>query len=188
MSLLITGIVAWCVVHLFPSALPSKREVLIARLGNNAYRGLFALLILGSLVVIVFGWRSATPTAVYAPPLLGSPVVAILMFLAFVLFVAAQARTNIKRLLRHPQLTGVIVWSIAHLLASGDSRSVALFGSLGAWALLEIVLINRRDGAREKPAAAPATADVVVAIIAAVAFAVILHFHELLFGVAPIAR
>lgn len=188
MSLLITGIVAWCVVHLFPSVMPAQRAALVARLGNNAYRGLIALLILGSLVVIVFGWRSSTPTPLYAPPLLGSHLVTILMFLAFVLFVAAQSRTNIKRLLRHPQLTGVIVWSIAHLLASGDSRSVALFGGLGVWALLEIVLINRRDGDWEKPAAAHASADITVAIIAAVAFAVILYFHELLFGVAPIVR
>ena len=188
MNLLITGIAVWCVVHLFPSALPAKREALIARLGNNAYRGLFALVILASLVTIVLGWRSATPAAVYAPLLQGGPIVSVLVFLAFVLFVAARARTNLKRLLRHPQLTGVIVWSAAHLLANGDTRSIALFGSLGVWAVLEIFMINRRDGAWEKPGAVAVTSDFAVVAIAAVAFAVIYYFHAALFGVSPIAR
>lgn len=188
MNLLVTGIAVWCVVHLLPSVMPAKREKLIARLGNNAYRGLFSIIILASLVVIVLGWRAATPSAIYAPPLQGSPIVALLVFLAFVLFVAARAKTNLKRILRHPQLTGVIVWSAAHLLANGDSRSVALFGGLGVWALVEIALINRRDGAWEKPAAAPARSDANVILIAAIAFAVLLYFHEVLFGVAPIAR
>jgi len=188
MDLLITGIAVWCIVHLFPSVLPAKREALIARLGENPYRGLFALIILASLVTIVLGWRAATPVAVFAPPLLGSPIVSVLVYVAFLLFVAARAKTNLKRFLRHPQLTGVIVWSIAHLLANGDSRSLALFGSLGVWAVLEILMINRRDGVWQKPAAMPLKSDIVVILIAAVAFAVIFYFHGALFGVSPMAR
>ncbi len=188
MNLLIAGVVAWSVVHLFPAAAPSKRDRVVSRLGNNAYRGLFALLIVGSLVIIVIGWKSATPSAVYAPPLAGSPVVAGLMLIAFVLFVAAQARTNIKRLLRHPQLTGILAWSVAHLLANGDSRSVALFGGLGIWAVLEIALVNRRDGAWNKPASVSPIMDVRVVIIAAIAYAVFVYFHEMLFGVSAMVR
>ena len=188
MNLLITGIAVWCIAHLFPSVMPAKREALISRLGGNPYRGLFALVILASLVTIVFGWRSATPAAVYAPPLQGSPIISALVFLAFILFVAARAKSNLKRFLRHPQLTAVIVWSAAHLLSNGDTRSIALFGSLGVWAVLEIILINRRDGAWEKPGAVAARSDVVVVAIAAVAFAVIFYFHAALFGVSPVAR
>jgi uncharacterized membrane protein len=177
MGLLIAGLVLWSLVHLYPSLASQSRDGVVARLGNNAYRGVFALLMLGALAMIVFGWKNAVPSAIYAPPLAG----------AFILFVAAQAKTNIKRLLRHPQLTGVIVWGVAHLLANGDSRSVALFGGLGVWALVEIVLINRRDGAWQRPAAAPVGSDVIVIIISAIAFAVVLYFHQWLFGVAPIA-
>jgi uncharacterized membrane protein len=184
MSLLIMGIMTWCVVHLFPSAAPAARQALSARMGN-AYRGLFALLILLSLALIVVGWRSALPTAVYVPPLYGSPVVSLLMLVAFVLFVAARAPTNIRRLLRHPQLTSVIVWAIAHLLANGDSRSLALFGSLGAWAVLEIALINRRDGVWKKPGPFPVKADVSAVLIGAVAFAILLYLHAPLFGARP---
>ena len=187
MGLLITGLVLWSLVHLYPSLASQSRDGMVARLGNNAYRGVFALLMLVALAMIIFGWKSAAPSGIYAPPLSGNLLVSVLMLIAFILFVAAQAKTNIKRLLRHPQLTGVIVWGVAHLLANGDSRSVALFGGLGVWAFVEIVLINRRDGAWQKPAAAPARTDVIVIIISAIAFAVILHFHQWLFGVSPIA-
>jgi uncharacterized membrane protein len=185
MSLLITGIVTWCVVHLFPSVAPAARQALLARMGN-AYRGLFALLILAALALIVVGWRSALPAAVYVPPLHGSPIVSLLMLIAFVLFVAARAPTNIRRLLRHPQLNSVIVWAAAHLLANGDTRSLTLFGSLGAWAVLEIVLINRRDGPRESQAALPIRGDAMTIVIGAAAFAITLYLHGLLFGVQAI--
>ncbi|MFT7461024.1 MAG: putative membrane protein, partial [Planctomycetota bacterium] len=64
----------------------------------------------------------------------------ILVFIAFVLFVAAQVKTNIKRVLRHPQLTGLVFWCIGHLLANGDSRSLVLFLGLLIWAKLQIIL------------------------------------------------
>ena len=30
--------------------------------------------------------------------------------------------------MRHPQLTAVIVWAVAHLLVNGDLASIVLFG------------------------------------------------------------
>jgi uncharacterized membrane protein len=186
MGLLIAGLVLWSIVHLYPSLASQSRDGLVARLGNNAYRGVFAFLILTALAMIVFGWKSAVPSAVYAPPLPGSPVVSALMLAAFILFVAAQAKTNIKRVLRHPQLTGLVVWAAAHLLANGDSRSIVLFGGLGLWGLLAIILINRRDGDWQKPDAAPLSSDLKVLFISAVAFGVVLYFHQWLFGVTPI--
>ena len=76
--------------------------------------------------------------------------------MGFILFFAAYPPTNVKRLLRHPQLTGVALWGVGHLLANGESRSIVLFGGLTLWAIAEIVVINRRDGARDKPAPVPA--------------------------------
>jgi len=186
MGLLVAGVLWWSLVHLYPSVASQSRDGLIARMGNDAFRGSFALLILAALVMIVFGWKSAAPASVYAPPLQGSLLVTVLMAVAFVLFVAAQAKTNIKRWLRHPQLTGVVLWSVAHLLANGDNRAVVLFGGLGVWGLAEIVLINRRDGNWQKPAAAPVKSDIAVIIISAVAFTLVLYLHGWLFGVAPL--
>jgi uncharacterized membrane protein len=82
-------------------------------------------------------------------------------------------------------MMSVILWSAAHLLVNGDSRSVVLFGGLGAWAVAEIVLCNKRDGAWQKPDVAPFSADMIVAVIAAVAFSIFFYLHKTLFGVFP---
>lgn len=187
MGLLISGVIVWSGVHLFPALASAPREALIAKLGRNPYRGLFSLLILGALAMIVFGWRSAMPTAVYSPPLTAGPVPAALVFFAFVLFFSARAPTNIKRLLRHPQLTGVLLWTVAHLLTNGSDRALVLFGGLGLWSLVEMIACNRRDGRWAKPAPAPYVGDAVVVIIGAAIYALVLYFHGRLFGVSPLA-
>jgi uncharacterized membrane protein len=187
MGWLIAGVIVWSGVHLFPGLASGPRQALIAKLGRNPYRGLFSLLILGALAMIVFGWRSAAPAAVYAPPLAAGPVPAALVFLAFVLFFAARAPTNIKRLVRHPQLTGVLVWAVAHLLTNGSDRDLVLFGGLGLWSVVEILACNRRDGSWTKPAPARHFGDAVVVIIGAVIYAIVLYFHGRLFGVSPLA-
>ena len=102
-----------------------------------------------------------------------------------VLFFGSQTKTNIKRFIRHPQMLGVILWSVAHLLVNGDSRSVLLFGGMGAWAILEIVFCNLRDGAWQKPGPSPLKWDVATLVIGGIAFAVLVLLHEKLFNVAP---
>ena len=80
---------------------------------------------------------------------------------------------------------GTLLWATAHLLTNDDSRSVALFGSLAVWALLEIVLCNRRDGPRAELPEASVKFDLIAAVIGAVAWALVGHFHVQLFGVSP---
>jgi uncharacterized membrane protein len=185
MSLLVAGVLLFTVVHLLPAASPGTRAQLVQRLGDNAYRGLFSLVIVVALVIIVFGWKAATPAGVYSPPAAGGPVISALIYFAFVLFVTSKARTNYRRFVRHPQMMAVILWSLAHLLVNGDSRSVVLFGGLGIWAVFEIVLCNRRDGKWQKPPVVAFTADMIVAVIAGVAFAAFFFLHRALFGVLP---
>ena len=163
--------------------MPQIRKRTVEKLGFNPYRGLISLVIVASLVLIVFGWKAASPTAVYAPPLQAGPLVSALVFLAFVLFVASQSKANIRRYVRHPQMAATVLWSVAHLLANGDSRSLALFGILGAWAVVEVILCNRRDGAWEKPDPVARLPDVVTLAIAAAGFALVWYFHAALFGV-----
>lgn len=186
MTVLIIGVLLWSLVHFFPSVMPNTRAKLIDRLGNGPYRGLFALDIVIALVLIVVGWRSANVQPVYVPPLYGSAIVTALMFLSFMLFAAANAPGNIKRFLRHPMLTGAIVWSVAHLLANGDNRSVVLFGGIGLWSLIAIILISRRDGVWARPAAVSPAKDAMTVVGSAAIFGVVLYLHKFLFGVSPL--
>ena len=68
MTLLVLGILAFAGLHLVKSLAPSLRTGLQRRLGENAYKGIFSLLVLASFAMIIFGWRSATPQFVYQPP------------------------------------------------------------------------------------------------------------------------
>jgi len=186
MSLLLAGIALWCLVHLVPSLLPTQRNALVARLGDKAYRGGFSVLILGALLLIIFGWKAAQPTPVYSPPFGPNPLISALVLAGLFLFFSARAAGNVKRIIRHPQMTGTILWGVAHLLTNGDSRSLALFGGLSTWAALEILLINRRDGAWQRPPAAPVKRDLVPLAVGIVVFILVAVFHQRLFGVPAI--
>ena len=186
MALLAAGMTFWVVVHMFPAYAPGRRAALVGRVGENPYKGVFSLLSLLALVIIVFGWKRAVPTAVYAPPLSPGIVPSVLVLAGLILFVAAQAGGYLKRVLRHPQMLGTILWAIAHLLTNGDSRSITLFGGFAIWAVLEILLCNRRDGPRSELPAASIKADVIAIVVGIALFGLIGHFHLWLFGVSPL--
>ncbi len=186
MAFLIAGVVLWSLVHLYPAVLPSSRARLVDKLGPGTYRGLFSLDIVIALVLIIIGWRMADVRPVYTPPLYGSPLVTGLMFVSFLLFAGASAPGNIKRVLRHPMLLGMLTWSVAHLLANGDSRSIVLFGGLGLWAVLSMLLINRRDGEWQRPAAVAASKDVMTVAVTLVIFGLALYLHDFVIGVSAL--
>lgn len=188
MLLLILGVLLWSLVHLFPSVSPTGRTVLKARLGEGPYKGAFSLTIVASIALIVVGWRSVPPANLYSPPFSGSLIIPALMLVSFVLFAAASAPGNIKRYLRHPMLTGMIVWGGAHLLANGESRSVVLFGGMTIWAILSILAISRREGAwTNKPAAVPLSRDLMTIVASAALFALVAWGHRFVFGASAIA-
>lgn len=182
------GVVLFVMVHFVPGLAPGLRRTMIGRVGENAYKGVFALAVLSAIVLIVVGWRSAIPQLVYLPPSWGTPLASVLMLIAVMLFSAAHQPTRIKRYVRHPQLTGLAVWSGAHLLSNGDSRSLVLFGGLGVWALIEMPLINRREGDWRRPFGPTLSIEIRGIVISAVIFFVLVYLHPYFAGVSPIPR
>ena len=185
MLMLISGLIVFAGVHLFPSIAPARRQRLAARLGDNAYQGIFALCALAGLLLIIFGWRSTDPAFVYGPPDgLRHPAMLIVV-VGMILMVAASFPTRIKRFIRHPQLTGVLLWAVAHLLLNGDSRSVLVFATIAIWSVVSMITINRRDGAWIKPVISGGWGrEIVIVIIGLVGSAVIVRFHDFVSGVA----
>ena len=181
---LVLGVLAWSAVHLFPSLAVPTRARCVEYLGTK-YQGLFALAILSSIVLMVLGWRSTVPSFFYTPPAWSRVVTNLIMFVAFALFAASALPTNLKRIVRHPQLLSMASFSVAHLLSNGDSRSLVLFGGLGLWALVAIAAINRRDGAWQKPEPLPLTAELKPALAAVVAFVLVFLAHPWFTGVSP---
>ena len=74
-------------------------------------------------------------------------------------------------------LSGVVLWSAAHLLVNGDLPSVILFGGLGSWALLEMAVINRAEGPWQRPPRGSFASDGKVLLVAAVLYAAIVGIH-----------
>ena len=183
MSLLAIGILLFAGLHLVKSLAPSLRADLHKRFGENGYKGIFSLLVLGSFALIILGWRSATPQFVYLPsPALHMPALG-LMLLAFFLLAISSRPSRLRQLVRHPQLSGVALWGVAHLMLNGDTRSLLLFGGMAAWAVAEILAINRRDGQWVKTEAPPLSADMINLVITAVVVAIFIFVHPWLAGV-----
>lgn len=188
MILLVLGVALWSGVHLIPSFAPSLKAGVIQKMGQNGYKGVFAVSIILAVILIVVGWQGTDPYMVYDAPDWAGASTTLLMFNAFVLFVAANHPTRIKRIIRHPQLTGMIFWSIAHLLSNGDSRSLILFGGLGLWALIEIRMISAREGAWVKPDAPSMLIEMRGLAISIAIFVGAIFLHPYFAGVSPIVR
>ena len=185
MLLLSLGVILWSAVHLVPLLAIDFRGNLIAKIGENGYKSAFSVMILISLAMIIFGWRSADPAFFYHFEGLRL-VTMLLMVVAAILFGAARRPTAIKRYIRHPQLMSIIVWAVAHLLINGDSRSWVFFGGLGLWAAISIPLTNKRDGEWVKPEAPGMRAEVIGMAITLAVLVVLVLAHPWFAGV-PIA-
>ena len=188
MMWLILGVILWSVVHLYPSIAASHRNKLSTSMGN-AYQGIYALLIVGSIVLMVFGWKNTVPTQIYTPPTWGRHLTMLLILIAIILFGAANVKTRIREWIRHPMLTGMLVWSIGHLLANGDSRSVVLFGGLGLWAIVSQLTINKRDGAWVKPTDSKGLkTEVILIFVSLVLYGGLLFLHPYFSGMSLMMR
>jgi uncharacterized membrane protein len=182
------GVFLFVMVHFFPGLAPGLRKSLVERVGENPFKGIFSLALILSVVLMVIGWRSSLPQHVYQPPAWATPASSVLMLFAVMLFAAANQPTRIKRYIRHPQLTGVAVWSGSHLLSNGDSRSLVLFGVLGIWALIEMPLISKREGPWQRPYGPALSVEIRGIVISAVVFFVLVYLHPYIAGVSPIPR
>jgi uncharacterized membrane protein len=171
-----------------PAIAPSFKESVVGSMGEKPYRGVFALLIVGSLALIVFGWRSTPEDLLYVLPAGTRMVAFALICISFIVIGSAHHPSRIKRIFRHPMLTGVFIWAAAHLLVNGTTRALVLFGGLGIWALLEIVLINKRDGAYTKPDKPGFSEELKGTFFSAGILLIILFLHPYFAGVTPFPR
>ena len=172
MTLLIVGIGLWWAGHFFKRVLPGVR----ASMGERG-KGVAALLIVAGLVTMVMGYRGAVPETVFLPPPWGRHVNNASMLVAVLLLGMGSSKGKMRAWLRHPMLTGVLVWALAHLLVNGDLASLVLFGSMAAWAVVEMLVINAKDGPWNRPEPGPISGDVRLIAISLVAFGVIAAIH-----------
>ena len=176
---LLLGLAIWFGAHLWKRVAPASRE----RLGMPG-KGLVAVALIASIPIMSWGYGNALPVDLWYPPEWLKHVNNLLTLVALWLFVASNAGGRIAGRMRHPQLIAVKTWAIAHLLVNGSLAALILFGGLLAWAVVEVIVINR--SAEWVPAEEPGSVwrDVGVLLIAGVLWLAIAYAHTW-FGLWP---
>jgi len=179
MVILIAGVVLWWASHLFKRMAPGPR----GRLGD-AGKGVVALGVVASVVLMVVGYRAADYVPLWSLPPFVVHINNLLMIFAFYLYAASGMKTAITRVIRHPQLTAVKIWALAHLLVKGDVASVVLFGGILAWAVVSVIVINRAVPMWDKNPPAPVSREVMAVVGTLVVVGLVMGIHNWL-GVRP---
>jgi uncharacterized membrane protein len=164
MTLLVLAAAWFVAIHLL--SLVGLRQRLVAAIGEERYRGLFALGSLAGLVGMGIGYSLAGKQ----PDLVSLGAWALIQttpmtLIAFELIVLAfmfpnpgavggdqqlakanepAAPIGIQHVTRHPFLWGMALWSGSHVLANPDLRSILLFGALFLVGLVGTVAIDRK--------------------------------------------
>ena len=181
--LLILGVGLWIAAHLFKRIAPAQRATLAEGMGEGA-KGIFALLILAGLVLMVIGYQRADFVPLWFAPGWMGHLNNLLMLVAFYVFGIGMAKGALSQKLRHPMLLGTLIWAVAHLMVNGHVAGVILFGGLGAWAVVAMLMINAQAPAWTPPARKPGPRDAVAAGVVLVVYAVVGLIH-LWLGVNP---
>jgi len=191
MSQLVIGLHLFLGVHSLGYLAPAWRAQQRARLGEGAWKGLYALASVAGFALLVWGFSLARPESavLWVAPAGMRHGTALLMVLAFILLVAAYVPgTHLRQALGHPMLVATKLWALGHLLANGRVVDVVLFGAFLAWAIFGYAISRRRD--RASGTRYPArgwSRDALAVVIGVLAWGAFAHVgHQWLIGVSPL--
>lgn len=148
MTLLLIGLAAFLGFHLIRVIAPDFRNGMIEKLGMPAWRGLYSVVSVATLALLVYGFgqarlNSGDPIWISPPWMVHLTVT--LMAIAMVLLVASLLPAGyIAVKTRHPMITSVKVWALAHLLVNGEAYSIITFVAFLAWAVMLRIAAKRR--------------------------------------------
>ncbi len=187
LAVLVLGLVLFIGAHVLVS-LRERRAALVKQLGEWPYKGAIALVSL--LGIVLIGWGFAEYRAgggwieLWNPPTWTRHLAALLNWPAIVMVTAAYIPGNIKRTLKHPMLSGVKLWAVAHLLSNGDLGSILLFGSILAWAVYDRISLKRRSDPGGPPIPIGGRRNDILAVVVGtvIYLALAFVFHPLVIG------
>ncbi|WP_165857436.1 NnrU family protein [Marinobacter sp. JSM 1782161] len=189
MGVLILGLVLFLGVHSLSIVASGGRDRLVARLGEQPFKGLYSLASLVGLILIIWGYGLARqePVVVYLPPAWLRHLALLLLLPVFPLLLATYLPGRIQRATKHPTLIAVKLWALAHLLANGMLADVVLFGAFLAWAVAERISLKRRTP-RAVPALPASPRNDLIAVVGGLLVygAFVVWLHRVLIGVSPV--
>ncbi|SPF77826.1 NnrU family protein [Pseudoprimorskyibacter insulae] len=140
MILLVLGVALWAAAHLCKRLMPERR----AAMGDKG-KGIVALALAVSILLMIFGYRSVGEIFVWSPPSFMVHINNTLMVIALYLTSPGPKKGALFYKMRHPMLAGFGLWCLAHLLVNGDLASIILWGGLWAWAIASVKIINAAE-------------------------------------------
>lgn len=190
MTFLVLGLVVFIGLHLIRSLAPQLRLSLIARLGDHGWRGLHSLIALAGLALMIYGFSLArlNPVVIWVPPPFMKHIAFTLLLPVFPLLLAAYMPGYIRARLKHPMLTAIKFWALAHLLVNGTLAHIVLFGSFLAWAVVVRISAKRNPRPQVGADLPPKLSRDVIAVGLGLAIYVffLLYGHLWLIGVSPL--
>ncbi len=178
MTILYAGILLFGLPHLYSMLMPGARDGLKARLGENAWKGLYSAVSLVGLGLMIWAFlqsRSGPLAAdwVHVPADWSKHATMLLVLLGLISIGASHGKGYLKLWLRNPMSIGIGLWAAGHLLANGKRTDVYLFGTFLVVAVLDIVLSTLRG---KVPTHQPRLRSDIIAVLVGMVLYVILLF------------
>ena len=182
MNLIVLGILLFSFGHMFKRLMPAGREFLDHRFGENLGKGFVALFLVSGVILITFGYyHNEFDIYFYTAPTWLTAVMHLLMLISVAFMQAGKSlfghTSRLGSKVKHPMLTGLIIWSIAHLLVNGTLMAYILFGGLGLWGHAQIFLLNRGRAEEPKPIKGTLAGDLILGGIVVVLYAILVGIH-----------
>lgn len=154
----VAAMTVFLALHIIPS-IPGIRAKLIAARGRGAYLIAYSLVSILALVWLFHAALQLDFVALWNPAPWQAWVTIILTPIGVFLLIAGLFSPNpasislrrpdlapgaVTTITRHPVLWGFALWSGSHLVPNGDLRSLLLFGALSTFAVLGMIVTDRR--------------------------------------------
>ncbi len=189
MGIFVVGLILFLGIHGVSIVAPGWRAAQVARLGEGAWKGLYAGLAALGLGLLIYGYGVArqTPVVLYTPPAALRHLALLLMLPVFPLFIAAYLPGRIRSATKHPMLLATKLWATAHLLANGTLTDVLLFGGFLVWAVADRISMKHRTPGNALGAPASRWNDAIAVVTGLALYALfVLRAHQWLIGVSPL--
>jgi uncharacterized membrane protein len=186
MGAFLGGLLVFFGTHLFSAFRRRDGQGVVAALGTGPYKGLYSLLTIAGFIGLVWGYGNLKPWITLAdPPGFMRHIAMALMIPAIVLLVAAYAPTGfIKKAVKHPMLTAVKIWALAHLLVNWDLGSLILFGSFLLFGVIDRIALKRRGDVGAAEATPNVLGDLIALAVGLALYGVLVYeLHYILFGI-----
>jgi uncharacterized membrane protein len=160
-SNLLSAMATFVIGHFVLASLPI-RQLLIARLGENGFRGLFSVFALVTLTWVIAAYNSTPFIELWAATPAFNVIPLVLMSVSCIFAVAGLTTRSvtmvggeramdepnptpgIMTVTRHPLLWAIALWSLTHLAVTGDIASVVLFVGISVLTIGGMVHIDHR--------------------------------------------